>query len=179
MKNEELKNYYSAFDLSDRAKGTYQLVYASQLYGTFFSVYGSFKTKIEGDECTINTADFEIINYKGPINLGLKDVTYCECEKLFHIHLQGMLNQYIITDVQAFEGLCLSKGEILTFKRKLIPLENVTTGPSNDVFDSEFYLRDGSWSAKRIRLEDKEKDGGESGFAPSPRCIRSNIVMSF
>jgi len=176
-----MKNYYSAFDLSERGQGNFQLVYASQLYGTFFSVYASFETEIIKDECFIKKADFELVNYKGNIDLGLKDITYCDTEKLFHIHLQGMLEQRVINDAKAFKKLCLKKGQILTFKRKLFPFADSNTGLSKGVFDSEFYLRDGIWTVERIRLEDREKESelDSLDFAPSPRCIRSNIVASF
>ena len=58
--------------LCEEANERYQLIYSSQNYGTFYSVYGKFEVKNN----TLISIDFRLINFKGVLNLGIKNVTY-------------------------------------------------------------------------------------------------------
>ena len=64
-------NLQTTIDLSiPYDKDINQFIYGSQLYGTVFAVYAKFNCSIEGNEATLNSIDFKLINYKGCVNLG-------------------------------------------------------------------------------------------------------------
>ena len=50
----------------------FQLVYATQLYGSLFALTARFQTeKLENGNIMIRQIDFVGVNYKGPLNLGI------------------------------------------------------------------------------------------------------------
>lgn len=127
----------------------YQAIYASQLYGTFFSVFGKFTCQSVGkDEYTLDKIEFKIINYKGVINLGISNVrgifditdTNGNQFKAMNIEIQGLNgNEEFELDCS---GVVLKKNELFITERTLIKMHS-GTALNNGVFDDEFYYREG------------------------------------
>ncbi len=127
----------------------YQAIYASQLYGTFFSVFGKFTcSKSDKDEYILEKIAFKIINYKGVINLGISNV-----KGIYEIpNDNGIIQKTINIEVQAlntadeFEldctGVKLKKNELFIAERTLKPMHN-GMALNNSAFDDEFYYREG------------------------------------
>lgn len=57
--------------LRDDDNQRFQFLYATQLYGTLYGVYGKFTSTADGNKRIINRIDFIGINYKGEANLRL------------------------------------------------------------------------------------------------------------
>lgn len=92
-KPTELVGFIS-LDQCDNDK--FQLVYATQLYGTFYAVYAKFTTEIGSTRSKrkIKKIDFKGINYKGPLDLQLIKVHPPEQEDggiQFKIDLQAIV----------------------------------------------------------------------------------------
>ncbi|MBW1295610.1 hypothetical protein [Aquimarina litoralis] len=68
-KTSDLLNTFSTISFNQKHKDVWQPVYMSQLYGTFFGVYGKFNFDKESNSIEV---DFKTINYKGIINIGIK-----------------------------------------------------------------------------------------------------------
>jgi len=74
----------STVDLSYvSAKPTYHFIYASELYGTLFTVYAKFdwkKITLDGKEAAeITMITLKIVNYKGTLNIGFTgNKLYCD-----------------------------------------------------------------------------------------------------
>ncbi|MDT0606102.1 hypothetical protein [Croceitalea rosinachiae] len=149
-----------------------QLVYASQLYGTFFGVFGSFEIDYSDKEkLKIKGVHLRLINYKGVINLGIAGVAKTleripnsdgQDELTLHFKVQALRKP----DVLRYYGFTneeeIMNGERLIFRRKLINLNaDPTTGLNGGgVYDSEFYERDGLYNRKRaLRMDDEEETG--------------------
>lgn len=114
----------------------YHFIYASQLYGTMFAIYGKF----EGREVNINQekafqidqASFKLVNYKGCINMGfaggfslLKESGNNGVDYRIDFSVRGASS--IVDDVFHFgedESLIVKRGECVQtlFVRTLLPL---------------------------------------------------------
>lgn len=155
----------------------HQLIYTSQVYGTFFSVYAKFN--IDEDQSTINSdldtkssfwvksIDFEVINYKGLINIGLADVIlpvhYMDevnetlnqesqnTIKVFNLVMRGMggFNQEGTTDgllktsISKDLEMEIKSDDTMYFKRTMKRLHEDGREVGNGIFDEEFYYREG------------------------------------
>ncbi|CAG2534724.1 MULTISPECIES: hypothetical protein [Maribacter] len=159
----DFKKISLTVDLSEHSKDKYQLVYASQLYGTFFAVGAKFN--VLNDQ--LKSMELAIINYKGNYNLGLlpqtKDTWNCDnkidANLCLHLKANGGLhghkpNQSIVvecnTDISSLKKMIVG--------RSLSPIyEDVPTNYEEHLhqplFDSEFYERDGIAIRKRERLD--------------------------
>lgn len=164
-------NLTSTIICKSELKENWQMVYASQLYGTFFAVYA----KINADETNkqINTIDLKLINYKGPINLGIHRADYNQKRKKYRIldHiLEKSIEVNLISITLWVHGLsdrvsleepitvnCDAEDSYLEINRKLLPLSKDDNLVVNGVFDSEFYYRDGLGIPTAINSE--EVDG--------------------
>ena len=61
----------------------YQFVYASQMHGTLFGVYGMFDAqKVSEKQYKITKIKFRLINYKGCVNIGLDAIKLSKKEKI-------------------------------------------------------------------------------------------------
>ncbi|MEQ9300910.1 MAG: hypothetical protein RIF33_20215 [Cyclobacteriaceae bacterium] len=122
----------------------FQALYASQLYGTFFSVFGKFTCEeIAEKEYTLKKIEFKLINYKGLLNLGITDVKgFFEegKEPLINIEVQALGGQTCYE--YGCPGIKVKKDQLLLIERTLRRMHN-NRGLYGDVFDEEFYFREG------------------------------------
>lgn len=130
--------------LGSKAKNYKQVVYASQIYGSFFLVNGTFITEPSSEEGyqTITTVEFELVNYKGLFNIGLEDVSFDEAKNCFHLHLEALSNSTKKTVIN-IKVDCSKK---LYFIRELAEIKDAF---KKGVHDDEFYYRDGNFKMKR------------------------------
>ncbi len=138
----------------------FQQVYASQVYGTFFTVQARFQTaereNPEGDYF-IEKMDFEVINYKGILDIGLVDIQGPNSFRdkvedptlqIFQLQMRAMgpqqsenIPEYTKSGVAI--NAWISKGQVLQFVRTLVKLHDDETPLAGGIFDSEFYYREG------------------------------------
>jgi len=143
-------------------KERWQTVYTSSLYGTMFSLFGKFN--YDATNTTLGMIELKIINYKGLIDLGIKDVDFQENRKWVEVYdednklvpknirvislkvvLQGLLNQHwkdrniniILNEVDLADDIYIE------IDRELQPLVNDNDRTLEGVFDTEHYYRDG------------------------------------
>lgn len=157
---------------TENGKSVFQFLYASQLYGTTFAVYGRFNhapMAINDNECKLQSLELKLLNYRGVINLGFVE------ERPTHRVDEANPDQYIIEfKVQAFkpkrdqkvdfnQAISIPKGKNVrfTFNRILLPMEGFEDGSNNandinvvrnmsderlnkEYFDTEFMDRSGT-----------------------------------
>ena len=154
------------FEDADK-KPVFQFVYASQLYGTLFALYGRFSIIESPDRstCTVKDVRLSLYNYVGTINMGFTadQPVFAESEEegpqiFFGVRGTSMLREKIVSFPPDF---IIKKGERakLTFNRILYPLPDFSYEPTEDrvtdqplcedipntaVFDSEFQGRSGA-----------------------------------
>lgn len=165
LKDAREATYYTSIVLSDGRSNDFQLVYASQVYGTFFGIYARFDFARQSERLKLNKITFRIINYKGQINIGIDAVglpPYKQKDpKNLNItfHLKGYmpaLQDYECDFTK--DEIYLEDGSQITFKRTM---RNFTERPDDTfnmgAFDDEFYFRDGLFPIKApvSDLEDK------------------------
>ncbi|KYG72785.1 hypothetical protein [Roseivirga echinicomitans] len=151
----------------------YQAIYASQLYGTFFCVFGKFTClAIEKDEYTLDKIEFKIINYKGIINLGISDVKGIfdlkdgagNIIKAINIEVRGLC------EADEFQlncsGVKLNKNELLIAERTVKPMHE-EVALSGSVFDNEYYYREGL----------PDLDGLFSNRSPQPMSVFNQVAI--
>lgn len=170
--------FSSNLSLSEHDAHRYQLVYATQLYGTLFGVYAKVYSEIEGDEAFLNRIDFIGINYKGENTITLLDhfdkPVYAENSKTgvralqlkIEVQAGGQHEQNIdpvtlnLAEAYPHERFSFKRGDYLSIKRVLIPMVTDTSLPLkerafyNGHFDSEFYVRDGLYVKHREQNPD-------------------------
>lgn len=142
----------------------YQLVYASQLYGTFF-VIGA-RLVLSGED--LIGIELALNNYKGLYNIGiLKDAQSIferEGEKaLITLHLQvdnGKNSDKLVRKVtlNLEDKIPVADLKELHFTRELHSLTQTTKLEKHldeAIFDSEFYDRNGKYIASKERLDTK------------------------
>ncbi len=139
--------YYITVDLSEISDDYWQFVYASQLYNTFFEIYAKFDAKVAGKKALVEKITFEIINYKGFVNIGFTDdgVRVRKEEDNEHdiayvleIHVAALSDKFMATTEGQQIGL--QSGQKIALHRVLHPLEE-----SEAWFDTEFIYRDGKF----------------------------------
>ena len=154
-----MKRFSSTIELLDQDNRA-QKIYGSQVYGTFFSIFANFETRdIDEEHIEITSATFDLVNYNGPINVGIRSIGPPEIIRkrfvVLPITIQGLHPSLTQPDV-SLEG---GKGPIIIKKslknylivqRSLCPLnypddsgDMQQKAMCHNVFDSEFYNRDG------------------------------------
>ena len=171
--------------LGDHSNEYKQLIYASQVYGTFFTIYGTFNTAPGRDQNhrLITEVAFELINYKGLLDIGLKKISFEKAINCFHVQLEAMApkNDIVLKNVEVLSS------EKLYFLRHLDP---ISMADKKNVHDDEFYYRDGSYIAPKIphhklEAEDVPKiiacinstEEQEVINAPGARCMMSELKV--
>lgn len=169
----------------------YQFIYGSQLYGTLFAVYGLFDcTSQANNTVNVNRIRFQLINYRGCVNLGIdhidelilrKDSIVLPIIKLFVKPLLPSINHidYYLKDKE----LQITSDQIIVLERLAMPFDERIKGENTNgesqgkiFFDTEFNYRDGYYeNAQPIRPGhiDWEGDLGDPIIFPSLRCIFS------
>lgn len=158
-----------------------QFFYASQCYGTLFGIYMKINLKCD----LIESFEFELINYKGLLNIG-----FLENGEGFYITRKGnSIN--IGFSVKALTGIHKTPAPIkpneeikieglenIYGKRTLIKMNASNSYFYNDVvFDNEYYYRDGDNSQIRSRVR---HTGLEECRAGEENCesVRTNKIMT-
>jgi hypothetical protein len=163
-----LENISTSIFLGDGCEKENQFVYASQLYGTFFAVYGVFKTsKVTDDKRKIDNIILNIINYKGFVNVGLVKADFDKNNNTIELHVRGMVDPKNHIQVN-FQGVNveLERGEEFKLYRHLDRLSAAKADVDKDyVFDGEFYNRDGLTMYPRIRYEQLSESEIKSDFS--------------
>jgi hypothetical protein len=199
----------SSFDLTNVGPDenpVFQFVYASQLYGTLFAVYGRFDSVISENRCTLKRLALRLINYKGVLNIG-----FTNHEPLFVESSEGGDVYFGVkgtskkreTKVNFETPIVLEHGTRfrLTFHRILYPM--VGNPPeytidtkygepgkldvdADEVFDSEFFDRSGvDRFSNPLRPGMANFDGGtieklrEGSMLGSPRCSQGIASLYF
>ena len=196
------------YRISSDGKPVYHLIYASQLYGTVFAIYGKFEGKditMNGEKAyAIEKICFELLNYKGIINIGFTNDDFGwlseRDENNFFFGVQGT-STFVDPTFLFSDPLVVKKGvpSHITFNRTLRPLpgfegylsnrgsseQNLSSQltarpPVSPLFDSEFNDRDG------IDFYNKDLKAGMAGYnderhdlVAKPRCIQSNVRLLY
>lgn len=151
----------------------WQTIYSSSLYGTMFSIFGKFK--YDEASSTLASAELWLINYKGPIDLGIKEAKFQEHRKFVEMYdelgqvypkivrvislkvvLQGLNeDDYKIINVNCkLSKSDLKKDIYFEIDRTMVCLDDVDGKDSKaSVFDSEFCYRDGLRNSEYIDME--------------------------
>lgn len=136
----------------------YQALYSSQLYGTFFMVYGKFNAEKSEEDSSIyqiKSLRLRILNYKGPVDLKIQDAELHDLKDLDYVEKNGALldikvgvmegsYKYDVTNFQTFN---FTKGnekekKYLYVERSVKAMSNSEMNESN-IFDDEYFYREG------------------------------------
>ena len=154
-----MKRFSSTIELLDQDDRA-QKIYGSQVYGTFFSIFVNLNTReVDEDHIEITSATFDLVNYNGPINIGIRSIgipqLYRERFLVLPIEVQGLHPNLQLQDVSfgGEDGPLVVKKELknyLIVQRSLCPLnypdahgDMEERAMCHHVFDAEFYNRDG------------------------------------
>ena len=140
----EYKGIEGLIYLGNKAESYEQLVYASSLYGTFFTVYGTFVVEQKGaNKIHIKSATFRMKNYKGLLDLGLRKVTFDSELQEFKLKIKALKKN----KEKSISCIDIDPTRQLKFIRKLTQIG--TKKGRKYVHDDEFYYRDGNFKMNR------------------------------
>lgn len=158
---------------------TNQLVYCSQLYGTFFAVGAKLKVK----KGKLKSMRLTLINFKGLYNIGMLNKTRNAFEfdggkATITLYLKANAGKHGTKKGKQIEVDCdnvpLKDIKSLDVTRELqrMSLKTYQEHLDEGFFDSEFYQRDGSLILDLSRLDDVPE------LTPEDRCktTTSNVV---
>ncbi|MEM1406210.1 MAG: hypothetical protein AAGG59_05505 [Bacteroidota bacterium] len=163
--------FSSNISIREADKDRFQLIHATQLYGTFFGIYAQMVCDKPSDGKTrLKEMNFVGINYKGPINLELckqpgatdqilvvdkprtktTDDGGIEMDIWVRASTKNVETKFevLTLDFQQFNLDEISDGNYLRVLRKLQRMSSNGTGSKNEaivngMFDSEYFVRDG------------------------------------
>lgn len=123
-----------------------QFIYASQNMMTFYAIYAKFIT--DGD--LITKIEFEIINYKGIVNIGFKsnpissdNIKLVGSEIRLGINVRA-LSTNKTTEITLSPPININDADSFFVRRGLVPAHPTRGGSYyHEVFDTENYYRDG------------------------------------
>ncbi|RXG14222.1 hypothetical protein DSM03_101339 [Leeuwenhoekiella aestuarii] len=147
-----------------------QLIYASQLYGTFFAVYAKISSsRTESDKTgrQIDEITFRVVNYKGIIDIGLEKAEYNISTKEIDLFVKALGNTSKEIKCKNLNKLRKEKEDILVFRRQIEYLPNRN---NSGVFEIEKYYRDGTFTQERPDYESHP-------IAPGARCMLSELKV--
>lgn len=189
METEE--KFITTVDLTiPHIDNVYQFLYASQLYGTLFGIYGRFDCKKESaDNCSVRNINFRLINYKGCVNIGFEKIELKEKDKdrddklTINLHVKPLVK---MDDMNLDRPFSIANNTEIIVQRWVIPYDSkLVTNPENKkgersrdsiFFDTEFNFRDGYYEVGAP--ERAGQVGVRLGIA-SPRCHESNVKIKF
>lgn len=173
----------------------YHFVYASQLYGTLFAVYGSFSGQDNGSSFTVNSVTLRLINYKGVINIGFHGQPQFQKDNINFGVIALSNNEEVVVPILPAINVAKGGQVPLTFSRILHPLNAFSAHqtspagqlssapPTTPVFDSEFYERDGVDFFKSELREGMHgfpsQPSGQRMSIVGPRCRQGNVSLRF
>lgn len=159
----------------------WQHIFSSQVYGTFFAIHINLITD-ESEYSKLKTAQFKLINYKGPINIGIDkvDLTANKDSIDVIVHVQG-LNEKRTSEIKDLPIDIFDPNDmpIINIHRKITPL-NSGSDYKGQVFDSEYYYRDiegdkydaHEYDREFLSYRDDDDDKPYEGADLSRRCPR-------
>ncbi len=172
----------------------FQIVYASQLYGTFFAV--GAKLELSKDKKKIEKIHLALNNYKGLYNIGMhKDTKNCcsHKNKKALITLNLMVDNGKNTDkivrslsIHMTKHIPLTQIEELIFTRVVRSITSVELPEEHldeTIFDSEFYVRNGKYIAAIDRLDSylptPDLDDDKKGLVGDrdTNCMNSRVKL--
>ncbi|MFK7750117.1 MAG: hypothetical protein AB8B65_17120 [Kordia sp.] len=173
----------------------WQAIYFSSSYGTTFSILGKFK--YDKVQKKLLSTTLRLVNYKGPINMAIASAKYKLARKWIEVKERGIAvtkiirvisievevrgliitnvntpvkNEYVLTD-------CDLKNDVyLEIDRVLLKLNDGGGHKENEVFDSEFFYRDGERNPHAFSLKRIEYMQARNLNPPvDARCIEENV----
>jgi hypothetical protein len=189
-------NFDIAINVCKNQTKKHQFLYASQLYGTFFAVFGKLEIK-ESKLCAIH---LRLVNYKGNVRLGMEHATSKSWKKHAKGHkIKLYLKANDPTTVKGFDqdlkidcniDSDLSQLKSLVIQRELSPMYpeiTIEEQLNQEVFDSEFYVKDGLFIVAKPNLDNlmdsyfedyKAKFEGDDDFHMmlDPRVCKTSVA---
>ena len=141
--------------LNEADENRMQLVYASQLYQTFFAVFGVFDMdRTDPDTLKLKGISLQLINYKGMINLGIIGVSnpvIIDDGIEIRFMIKAMMPSGVLKYYGFDEAVPVKNSDRIDFQRVLEPIDvkPFTGVGDNLVHDCEFFERDGLYNRKR------------------------------
>jgi hypothetical protein len=148
MASQELMSdtYVGSFIIKEEDK--YQAIYSSQNYDTFYQIYCKPHVSLTND--TLDSLEFRIINYKGPINIGFAENDEHKSEADYEEGILGLKlvvkgNSNIYSKVIDLRDKNIKKEALTTLfiYRVLLRLSEGKAMSLGGIFDSEFHTRSG------------------------------------
>jgi len=162
--SEHFRPITLTLDLANQEQ--FQLIYPSQLYGTFFTV--SAKLTISEDKKSVTKIELSLVNYKGLYNIGLLPSTkdnwgLKEGTGIIVLDLQaynGINNQNLLRELEITlpNEILLKDFRRIFTTRSLISFRNeeeVKNHLLEGTFDNEFFVRNGKYIAAIQRLDNE------------------------
>lgn len=197
--NKSTENFITTVNLSLTTDGNYyQFLYASQLYGTLFGIYGLFDCEISNDICTLKNVKLKLINYKGCVNMGIVEAKYIPSTKNLNIEVQPLsgVDEFPFPFVDAKGNYpVVSSGDFVIVNRILKTddrrIQSCTMNEDGSksrgkvFFDDELNYRDGYYEIPHPTREGHDDHKHVSTYKPSkfflasPRCHQSNVMITF
>lgn len=136
----------------------FQLAYSSQLYGTFFSVFAKVNTTQADDHSYIlHDIEFTLINYKGLLNLYIRDTKFKADTKggevLLLVQAMSSNNEKALR-LDCKDTIFKKGNSTLRISRRLKRMHSNSDNPTaleNGVFDEEFYYREGKFDTANLK----------------------------
>jgi len=175
------KNYSTTVSLSPSESDRWQFVFASQAYGTFYGIYALFTTRevyvsegstdVDPTKVGVERIEFELINYKGPVDLSLMNVSVTPpnyeqegaaegTPMIVEVELQANIGEETKTDAENPVNLVVQHGTRLEVNRVLRSLGGMTKGE----LDARVQELDASLANGTISPEDYNKAINELSF---------------
>lgn len=149
------ENYTGSYLIADK-RNRYQSIYSSQNYETFYEIYVHANFHDKGNINKVESFEFRIVNYRGPLNIGFaklkgqpKDsLHFNETEGVIglKLFLQGNNNMnYMTYKVPDTVNITKDNVQQINIYRMLIPLNgtSLVSMSGKKIFDSEFFERSG------------------------------------
>ena len=179
--------FITTVDLKN-AGNSYHFLYASQLYGTFFSIFGKFD--FDPNTLLVRSIDLQLLNYKGVVNIGFCAMESSDIppnpskEDLYYGVQGGNTDTYIKADFRSPIQLTKGTPTPVTFHRVLYALNNYNRNPGGKpsdpmgvppmepYFDTEFHYRSG------IDFFNRELRYGMNGGPKAPKILESDKALN-
>jgi len=141
-----METFAGYIDLKDNSE--WQEIYSSQLYDTFFGIFGIFSCdKVsENDHYILSKMKLKIINYKGICDLGITDAeifrTRDSSKFVLKIEVQALKSSTTFNLECNNLKIPQNQAEILV-DRRVKKMHSDGSALLNGLFDNEFYYREG------------------------------------
>ncbi len=188
---------------SEASNSRYQLLYSSQSYLTFYSIYGKFNIA----NGKVIDADFFLLNFKGMIKMGLVSVNFKGFENetvtnylstsrsphseikcgVFDVLVKALHPSSLIKNVNINSSLGSFSDHYLSIRRKLNKIDK----PNSGIFDTEFFYGDGlrapypypeeflDYRLNRVVDNENNNENGKSYKGPGGICPRGYAKVLF